>query len=151
MASFGTKMKFSLSSIQGHSLSGANQAPIKKVLICDDEARVRQALKALLFMREISWEDDPSPVIHVVGEARHGSEAIQLVESLQPDVVIIDAHMPGINGIEATRSIKRKWPQITIVMLTMHPETRAAALEAGADTFLLKGCPAETLFEAILR
>lgn len=126
------------------------EGQIKTVLICDDEARVRQALKALLFARAISWEDDPSPMIQVVGEARQGSEAVQMVDALQPDVVIMDASMPGIGGVEATRLIKRKWPQVKVVMLTMYPDTRPAAVDAGVDTFLLKGCLSEALFDAIL-
>jgi DNA-binding NarL/FixJ family response regulator len=122
----------------------------KTVLICDDEARTRQALKALLFTREIARDDDLSGVIEVVGEARHGTEAVRMVGDVRPEVVVMDACMPGIGGMEATRLIKRKWPQVKIVMLTMYPDTRAAALDAGVDTFLLKGCPAETLFDAIL-
>jgi DNA-binding NarL/FixJ family response regulator len=62
----------------------------------------------------------------------------------------MDASMPGIGGMEATRLIKRKWPQVKIVMLTMYPDTLPAALDAGVDNFLLKGCLAETLFDAIL-
>jgi DNA-binding NarL/FixJ family response regulator len=127
-----------------------NEGHIKTVLICGDEARVRQALKALLFTREISWEDDLSPIIKVVGEARHCSEAVRLVESLQPEVVIMGDSIPGSDGLEAARTIKRKWPHVKIVTLTMFPDIRQAALEAGVDTFLLKGCLAETLFEAIL-
>jgi DNA-binding NarL/FixJ family response regulator len=120
------------------------------VLLCDDEVRTRQALKALLLAREVVREPDLSPAIEVVGEASHGNEAVQLVETLQPQVVIMDASMPGIGGMEASRLIKRKWPQIRIVMLTMYPDTRPAALKAGVDAFLLKGCLSETLFEAIL-
>lgn len=121
-----------------------------KVLICDDEARVRQALKTLLLTREIVREGDSSAEIRVVGEAWHGAEALRMVENLRPDVVIMDASMPGIGGMETTRLIKRKWPQVKVVMLTMYPDTRPAALDAGVDTFLLKGCLAETLIDAIL-
>lgn len=121
-----------------------------KVLICDDEPRIRKALKALLFTREIARTNDPTPVIQVIGEASHGSEAVRMVEILQPEVVVMDACMPGIGGMEATRLIKRKWPQVKVVMLTMYPDTRPAALDAGVDTFLLKGCQAETLIDAIL-
>lgn len=126
------------------------EGQIKTVLICDDEARTRQALKALLFAREIAREDDLSPVIRLVGEACNGSEAVQMVAIFQPEVVIMDACMPGIGGVEATRLIKRKWPQVKVVMLTMYPDTRPAALDAGVDAYLLKGCLAETLFDAIL-
>jgi NarL family two-component system response regulator YdfI len=122
----------------------------KTVLICDDEARTRQALKALLYTWEIAQEGDPSSAIQVVGEAHHGAEAVRMVDILQPEVVIMDASMPGIGGLEAARLIKRKWPQVKIVMITMYPDTRVAALDAGVDTFLLKGCQAETLFNAIL-
>mgnify|MGYP001221559257 CR=1 FL=1 len=127
-----------------------HKGQIKTVLICDDEARVRQALKALLSACEVARGDDPTPAIQVVGEARHGSEAVQMVEDLRPQVVVMDANMPGIGGLEAARLIKNKWPQVKIVMLTMYPDTRPAALEAGVDAFLLKGCLAETLFDAIL-
>lgn len=89
-------------------------------------------------------------MIKVVGEARDGHEAVQFVEDCLPEVVVIDARMPGMDGLEATRLIKETWPQVKVVMLTMHADQRQAALEAGADTFLLKGCLAETLFEAIL-
>jgi YesN/AraC family two-component response regulator len=126
------------------------EGQVKTVLICDDEARTRNGLRALLAVREIGRDDDGSPAIQVVGEARHGSEAVRLVDILQPVVVIMDAVMPGIGGMEAARLIKRKWPDVKIVMLTMYPDTRTAAVDAGVDTFLLKGCLAETLFDAIL-
>ena len=119
---------------------------VKTVLLCDDKARTRQALKALLAARE----EELSPAIQVIGEARHGSEAVLLVEMLQPAVVIMDACMPGGGGMEATRIIKCRWPAVKIVMLTMYPDARTAASAAGVDTFLLKGCQAETLFTAIL-
>jgi DNA-binding NarL/FixJ family response regulator len=104
---------------------------VKTVLICDDQAGTRQALKALL-------------------AARGDDQSVRLVEIHQPSVVIMDARMPGIGGVEATRLIKHRWPRVKIVMLTMYGDTRKAAAGAGVDTFLLKGCQAETLFEAIL-
>jgi DNA-binding NarL/FixJ family response regulator len=55
-----------------------------------------------------------------------------------------------MDGLEATRLIKKNWPQVRVVILTMHPDQRAAALNAGADAFLLKGCQGETLIETIL-
>lgn len=122
----------------------------KRVLICDDEPKTRQALKALLLTREVTCNDGSSSMIHVVGEARDGYEAVQLVKTFLPQVVVIDACMPGMDGLEATRLIKRNWPQVKVVILTMNADQRQAALEAGADTFLMKGCLAETLFEAIL-
>jgi DNA-binding NarL/FixJ family response regulator len=128
---------------------GPGSHQIKKVLICDDEPRARQALKALLLTREVTCNDESSS-IHVAGEARDGYEAIELVKTCLPEVVVIDALMPGMNGLAATHVIKRNWPQVKVIVLTMYPEQRAAALAAGADAFLLKGCMAETLIETIL-
>lgn len=127
-----------------------NSREIKRILICDDEPKTRQALKALLLTREITCKDESSSMIHVVGEACDGYEAVQLVKTFLPQVVVIDAFMPGMDGLEATRLIKRNWPQVRVVILTMYADQRQAALDAGADTFLMKGCLAETLLEAIL-
>ena len=121
----------------------------KKILICDDEPRARQALKALLLTREVTCTDESSS-IHVAGEARNGYEAVHLVKTILPEVVVIDACMPGMDGLEATRLIKESWPQVRVIVLTMYPEQRVSALDAGADAFLLKGCLAETLIETIL-
>jgi DNA-binding NarL/FixJ family response regulator len=122
----------------------------RKVLICDDEPRTRQALKTLLLTREVTCNDESSSIIYVAGEARNGYEAVQLVKAFLPQVVVIDACMPGMDGLEATRLIKKNWPQVRVVVLTMYADQRQAALDAGADTFLMKGCLAETLFDAIL-
>jgi DNA-binding NarL/FixJ family response regulator len=122
----------------------------KRILICDDEPRARQALKALLLTREVTCQDESSSRIHVAAEARDGNEAVQLVETILPEVVVIDALMPGMDGMEATRFIKKNWPQVRVIVLTMYPDQRTAALAAGADAFLLKGCLAETLIETIL-
>lgn len=121
----------------------------KRILICDDEPKTRQALKALLLTREVTC-DESSSIIHVVGEAHDGYEAVRLVKTFLPQVVVIDACMPGMDGLEATRLIKRHWPQVKVVILTMYADQRQVALDAGADTFLMKGCLAETLFEAVL-
>ncbi len=129
---------------------GFDSLQTKRILICDDEPRARQALQALLLTREVTCQDESSSRIHVAGEARDGNEAVQLVKSILPEVVVIDACMPGMDGLEATRFIKENWPEVRVVMLTMHPDQRAAALDAGADAFLLKGCRGETLIETIL-
>ena len=128
---------------------GPDLRQIKQVLICDDEPRARQALKALLLTREVTCNDESSS-IHVAGEARDGYEAVQLVETILPEVIVIDACMPGMDGLKATRFIKENWPQVKVIVLTMYAEQRVAALDAGADAFLLKGCLAETLIETIL-
>lgn len=124
--------------------------PHKRILICDDESRTRDALKALLLAHELSQDTATTTAIDVVGEARDGQEAIRLTEIHQPDVVVMDACMPGMSGMEATRAIKKKWPWVNVVMLTMYSEQRQAALDAGVDIFLNKGCMAEKLFDAIL-
>ena len=119
------------------------------VLIADYEIRIRRGLQALLAV----W-----PQIEVVGAAANGVEAIQLVEKCQPDVALMDIPMPvpalsgaeGMEGLEAIRLIKSRWPQVRIVVLTMYSTHRAAVLAAGADAFLLKGCLAQDLLEAIV-
>jgi DNA-binding NarL/FixJ family response regulator len=111
-----------------------------RVLIADDRARSRGGLRALL---------DLQPEIVVVGEVEDGREAVCLVEALQPDVVLMDVKMPVLDGLEATRRIKAQWPEVRVVLLTIHPGYRAEALAAGADAFLIKGCPARDLWKAI--
>jgi DNA-binding NarL/FixJ family response regulator len=90
-------------------------------------------------------------MIDVVGEARDGYEAVRLVKAFLPEVVLIDACMPGTDGLVATRLIKKNWPGVRVVVLTMDADQRQAAMDAGADTFLIKGCLAETLLKAILK
>ncbi len=129
-----------------------------RVLIADDQVHIRQGLQALL----AAW-----PEIEVVGMAANGVEAVQMVEKCQPDVALMDIPMPvpalsrsserregsveGMDGLEAIRRIKSRWPQVRIVVLTLYTSHRAAALAAGADAFLLKGCPAKALQNAILK
>jgi DNA-binding NarL/FixJ family response regulator len=91
----------------------------------------------------------PRPELEVIGEAADGQQAIHLVEERLPDVVVMDARMPIMDGMQATRLIKRRWPEVKVVVLTMYPVYRAQALAAGADAFLIKGCPPEELLEAI--
>ncbi len=112
-----------------------------KVLIADDNDRARLGLRALLALR---------PEIEIVGEAAEGEEAVQRVRDGQPDVVLMDARMPQMDGLDATRQIKAHWPQVRIVMVSMYASHRAEALAAGADAFLVKGCPAGELLDAIL-
>ena len=103
-----------------------------RVLIADDQPRARQGLKALL----ATW-----PQVKEVQEAANGQEALVLVEESQPDLVLMDIRMPKMDGLEATRRIKAKWPQIKIVVLSMYTEYAADALAAGADAFVCKGEP----------
>jgi DNA-binding NarL/FixJ family response regulator len=82
-------------------------------------------------------------------EAASGQEALPLIETILPDVILMDAQMPLMNGIQATRIIKERWPTIKVVMLTMYAAYQSDAFAAGVDVFLLKGCPEEELFAAI--
>ena len=119
-----------------------------QVLIVDHEVRTRRGLQALLSV----W-----PEIKVVGAAANSVEAVQLVEKCRPDVALMGIPMPvpalggakEMDGLEAIRLIKSRQPRVRIVVLTMYTAHRAAALAAGADAFLLKGCPAQDLLEAI--
>jgi two-component system response regulator DesR len=117
-----------------------DERPVR-VLIADDQRPTRQALSALLTLL-------PQPV-NVVGEAGDGESAVRLVEELRPDVVIMDVQMPGLDGLTAAGQIKRRWPEVRVVVLTLYPGYRARARAGGADTFLLKGCSVEELRAAV--
>jgi DNA-binding NarL/FixJ family response regulator len=113
----------------------------RRVLIADDRPHSRRGLRAVLGLRS---------EIVIVGEATDGEEAVRLAEALRPDVVLMDAKMPRLDGVEATRFIKERWPEIRLVLLTVHAGYRAEALAAGADAFLIKGCSREELLGAII-
>ena len=111
-----------------------------RVLIADDSVRARDGLRALLTTR---------PEIEVVGEASNGQDAVRLVAECRPDVVLMDLHMPVLDGIQATKLIKQQWPAVTIVVLTMYAVEKSAALAAGADAFLIKGSAPDRLLAAL--
>ncbi len=113
-----------------------------RVLITDDKRSARQGLKALLAR---------IPEIEVVAEAANGQEAVDLTAVYHPDVVLMDAQMPEMDGLETTQYIKNQWPQVKIIILTIHPQYRQRALAAGADSFLLKGGTGELLWNTILQ
>jgi YesN/AraC family two-component response regulator len=113
----------------------------RRVIIADDRHQARDGLKALL---AISTE------IAVVAEAANGWEAVQLVEEYRPDVVLMDVQMPVMDGVKATRIVKQRWPECRVIVLTAYTTFRSSALEAGADVFLIKGCPSGELLDAIL-
>ncbi len=111
------------------------------VLIADDRSQARSGLRTLLAT---------IPDVVVIGEAKSGQEAVHWAETYQPDVILMDVRMPEMDGLEATRCIKAQWPNIRVVVLTVHAAYRQEALAVGADYFLVKGCPNEVLMEAIL-
>lgn len=111
-----------------------------KVLIVDDNEVVREGLKSIL---------DPQADITVVGEAVDGLDAVTKAGQLSPDVILMDAHMPGMDGTEATRRIKKDLPDVKILFLTVYGDYVGSALEAGASWYLTKDCRRQDLLEAI--
>jgi len=113
-----------------------------KVVICDDQATVRDGLAMLL-----SLEKD----IRVMGLAADGWEAVELAAKYQPDLVLMDLKMSGMNGIEATRQIRTKYPRIKVLVLTTYDDDEWVfdAVRAGASGYLLKDTPREELIRAV--
>lgn len=109
-----------------------------RVLVVDDQALFRQGLRTLL---------DLEDSIEVVGTAVDGRDAVRLVDQLQPDVVLMDLRMPVMDGIVATREIKRSHPEVHVLVLTTFDddESIVGALEAGASGYVLKDTPSEQL------
>ena len=112
------------------------------LLITDDQIITRSGLQSLLAIHAD---------IEIVGEARNGDEAIELAASLQPDVILMDLRMPGVNGIEATRRIHRASPHIGILVLTVFEDDTSVfpAIRAGARGYLLKNTEQDELLRAI--
>jgi two-component system response regulator NreC len=112
------------------------------VLIADDHTIVRSGVRMLL---------EAEPDIKVVGEALNGLEAIELAESLRPDVVLMDITMPVMDGLEATSQIKTRFPQINVLVLTMHrsDDYFFEMLKAGASGYILKGAKTSELINAV--
>jgi two-component system response regulator DesR len=116
---------------------------VVRVLVVDDHALFAEAL-----MLTLGIEDR----IEVVGSASSGVEAVSLAEALRPDVVLMDVHMPSMDGIEATRRVRNVSPGSRVVMVTAarSPEVAHHALAAGAERCLTKDTPAVRLIDAIL-
>ena len=113
-----------------------------KVLICDDQALIRDGLEMLLKL-----EKD----IEVVGQAQDGAEAVEQVAQHQPDLVLMDLKMPGMNGIEATRQIRTDYPSVQVLVLTTYDDDEWVfdAIRAGAAGYLLKDTPREAVLQAV--
>jgi len=113
-----------------------------RVLIADDHHVVRRGLQFFL-----KTQKD----IEVVGEAKNGVEAVQLVEQLKPDIVLMDLVMPEMDGIEATKKIKAQWPEVQVLMLTSFSDKDHVlpAIEAGAAGYQLKDIEPDDLVNSI--
>ncbi|MEW6635235.1 MAG: response regulator transcription factor [Actinomycetota bacterium] len=124
-----------------HSGNSEQQPPIRLVIV-DDHELAREGLKDLL---------SDAPDIEVLGEASNGREAIQLCSRLKPDLVMMDVRMPEMDGLAATRELKRREPRISVLMLTMHdnPEYLLEALKAGAAGYVLKDAAEEEVIGAV--
>lgn len=114
-----------------------------RVLIVDDMPQVRQELRLLLSL---------TGEVEVVGEAANGFEAIGQAEALRPDAVVIDLEMPVMDGYEASRQIKTRWPACRVIALTVHDgeAERQRAAQVGVDAFIVKGAPVDALVKAII-
>ena len=113
-----------------------------KILLCDDQAVIRDGLEMLLTL-----EKD----FQVVGSAQDGHEAVELAGQKSPDLILMDLKMPGMNGIEATREIRKKYSNIKILVLTTYDDDEWVfdAIRAGASGYLLKDTPRQKIIEAI--
>ncbi len=122
-------------------MTEANQPPIR-ILLVDDHTVVRRGLRLAFDL-----EDD----LEVVGEAANGQEALARVAELKPDVVVMDLLMPVMNGVDATRAIRRDHPDVEVVALTSVLEDRLVidVVEAGASGYMLKETRPDELFEAV--
>jgi CheY-like chemotaxis protein len=111
-----------------------------RIFVVDNQPRARKSMKALLG----AWYPAAE-----VREAADGYEAVQLVEEFQPDVILMDARMPRLSGLEAVRYIKGKSPHIKIIVLSMYTDIKVEALAAGADAFVSKSGPPEKIRETL--
>jgi DNA-binding NarL/FixJ family response regulator len=115
-----------------------------RVILADDHILVRAGIRALL---------EKLPGVEVAGEAGDGREVLNLVETLRPNVVLMDISMPGLNGLEATARITQEFPEVRVIILSMHHDEESywRALKAGAAGYLLKIAAATELATALQR
>lgn len=114
----------------------------RRIILADDHTILRQGVRAIL---------DAEEDLEVVGEAKDGDEAVQLTRQLKPDLVVMDITMPKMSGIEATKTLRLEFPDLPVLILTMHeePEFIFAMLDAGANGYVLKETAARELVSAI--
>ena len=114
-----------------------------KVLICDDQVMVREGLKTIL--------NNTTAGIEVVGLAKDGAHALELIPQLTPDIVLMDLKMPVMNGVQAIRHIQEEFPLVHVLVLTTYDadEWVFDAIRAGADGYLLKDTDQDALIKSI--
>ena len=112
-----------------------------RIIVVDNRASNRRGLRALLAFE---------PRIMIIGEAADGEEAVRLIGKDQPDLVLMDIQMPVMDGLIATRKIKFTWPDVRVVLYSVYPGYEKDANLAGADHFMIKGNPGDSLSETIL-
>lgn len=111
-----------------------------RIVIVDDNPHARKAISA--YLSTING-------LKVVYEASNAGDALKQIESQSPDVVLMDIQMPVMDGLEATQIIKKRWPGIKVIILTLYADYQSRAEQAGADAFLIKGCPMQEVSSAI--
>jgi CheY-like chemotaxis protein len=126
-------------SVLSDSPSGSPANRVTRVLIVDDSPRFRLELRGLLELEDIQ----------VVGEAGNGWEALNLTETLNPDLILMDQNMPALSGIDATRRIKQARPDRRVLFIAAEEAWRQEALKAGAEGYFVKGEGFEQLLRAI--
>ncbi len=113
-----------------------------RIMLADDHPIVREGLASVL---------ETQPDFDVVGQANDGAEAVELAATLQPDVVLLDLEMPGMDGVQALRAMRARDPEVKALVFTAFDtdERIIGAVQAGARGYLLKGAPRDELFSAI--
>ena len=115
-----------------------------RLVLADDHDLLRKGLRSVL---------ESEPDLEVVGEASNGLEVLELCRRLRPDLVLMDVRMPEMDGLAATRELKREHPDISVLMVTMHenPDYLLEALDAGASGYVLKDATGDRLINAVRR
>lgn len=118
----------------------ANTSELPTAIVCDDHTLVRQSLVQLLH-----------GVVRVVGQASNGREALELLERLRPDLAMLDVTMPRPDGLTVAKTVREKWPETKVVVVTMHTDdaTLRRATEVGVDAYLTKSSSAEEVRSAV--
>src|SRR5215210_2980460 len=128
----------------GAEISPEDVRGLTRLAIVDDHEIARESLQNML-------SDEPD--IEIVGEATNGRQALLLCSRLRPDLILMDVRMPVMDGLAATKEVKERYPETSVMMLTMHenPDYLLEALKAGAAGYVLKDAPQEEIIEAVRR